>query len=57
MINSHWKFNSFTRLYTYSRAYHYNPHCRGLKQCTTELEKLTLREAKEIGRKLCGYED
>lgn len=40
-----------------SRAYHYNPHCRGLKQCTTELEKLTLREAKEIGRKLCGYEN
>ena len=40
-----------------SKVYHYTPHCRGLRKCSTELEKLTLREAKEKGRKLCGYEN
>ena len=40
-----------------SAAYHYNPHCRGLRQCSTDVEKLTVKEAVEKGRKLCGYED
>ncbi|WP_288897521.1 hypothetical protein [uncultured Capnocytophaga sp.] len=42
---------------TNSYAYHYNPHCRGLKRCTTSLEKITEKEARAKGRKLCGYED
>ena len=40
-----------------SAAYRYNPHCRGLRRCSTDLQKLTAREAKEKERKLCGYED
>lgn len=40
-----------------STAYHYSPHCGGLRQCSTDLEKLTIKEAVEKGRKLCGYED
>lgn len=40
-----------------STAYHYSPHCRGLRRCSTDLEKLTVKEAVEKGRKLCGYED
>lgn len=40
-----------------STAYHYSPHCRGLTQCSTDLEKLTVKEAVEKGRKLCDYED
>ena len=40
-----------------SYAYHYNPNCRGLRKCSTSLEKITLEEAKSKGRKLCGYED
>lgn len=40
-----------------SYVYHYSPHCRGLRRCSTDLQKLTAREAKEKERKLCGYED
>ena len=40
-----------------SYVYHYSPHCRGLRRCSTDLQKLTAREAKEKKRKLCGYED
>ena len=40
-----------------SAAYHYNPHCRGLQQNSTDVEKLTVKEAVGKGRKLCGYED
>ena len=40
-----------------SYTYHYSPNCRGLRRCSTDLEKLTVKEAVEKGRKLCGYED
>lgn len=40
-----------------SYAYHYNPHCRGLSKCSTDLEKITEKEAIERGRRLCGFED
>ena len=55
--------NNLTSKYVYickgsnSYAYHYNPNCRGLRKCSTSLEKITLEEAKSKGRKLCGYED
>lgn len=55
--------NNVTSKYVYickgsnSYAYHYNPNCRGLRKCSTSLEKITLEEAKSRGRKLCGYED
>ena len=40
-----------------SYVYHYSPHCWGLKKCSTALKKITEKEAKEKGRRLCGYED
>lgn len=40
-----------------SKKYHYIPHCRGLKSCSTQLEKVSLAEARRRGRSLCGYED
>ena len=55
--------NNVTSKYVYickgsnSYAYHYNPNWRGLRKCSTSLEKITLEEAKSRGRKLCGYED
>ncbi|ATA88060.1 hypothetical protein [Capnocytophaga gingivalis] len=52
---------SGTYVYIYKRpnsaAYHYNPHCRGLQQNSTDVEKLTVKETVEKGRKLCRYED
>lgn len=40
-----------------SKAYHYTPNCKGLQKCSKQVVKVTLEEAKEEGRKLCGYED
>ena len=39
-----------------SKAYHYTPNCK-LQKCSKQVIKVTLEEAKEKGRKLCGYED
>ena len=41
----------------YSKKYHYKEDCRGLKRCSTKIEKTTLAKAKEKGRTLCGFED
>ncbi|WP_281989926.1 hypothetical protein [Aquimarina aggregata] len=40
-----------------SKRYHYRKHCRGLKRCSTEISKISLEEAKNKNRTLCGYED
>lgn len=40
-----------------SKKYHFKEDCRGLKSCSTKIEKTTLKEAKEKGRTLCGWED
>ena len=51
--------NEVSRIYKRpnSAAYHYNPHCRGLQQSSTDVEKLTVKETVGKGRKLCRYED
>ncbi|MDR1346883.1 MAG: hypothetical protein LBJ63_00410 [Prevotellaceae bacterium] len=37
-------------------AYAYHKHeCKGLKKCSHEVKKITLKEAKEKGYKACGY--
>ncbi|WP_186990407.1 hypothetical protein [Constantimarinum furrinae] len=41
----------------YSKKYHYKKNCRGLSNCSTDIYKVTLSEAKKIGRSLCGWED
>lgn len=40
-----------------SYAYHYDNKCPGLERCTTELRKVSKEEAKNLGRKECGWED
>lgn len=40
-----------------SKRYHYDKNCRGLSNCSTSTYGVTLVEAKEIGRTLCGWED
>lgn len=40
----------------YSKRYHYDKNCRGLSNCSTDIYKVTLDEAKRIGRTMCGIE-
>lgn len=37
--------------------YHYSETCRGLNACKHEVVKKTVKEAKELGLTLCGWED
>jgi hypothetical protein len=41
----------------YSKKYHYKKSCRGLSNCKSSIKKVTLIEAKNIKRTLCGWED
>lgn len=53
--------SSSTRVYICngpkSKKYHLTENCRGLKNCSTEIEKVSVEDAKKKGRTLCGYED
>ena len=40
-----------------SEKYHYNKNCRGLSNCSTDIYKVKLTEARRMGRDLCGWED
>lgn len=40
-----------------STKYHLKDNCRGLKNCSTEVQKVSLDAAKKKGRTLCGFED
>ena len=40
-----------------SKKYHYKKDCRGLSGCSTKIYAITLSEAKNLGRGLCGWED
>lgn len=40
-----------------SKKYHLKKNCRGLSNCSTKTYEVTLKEAKKIGRTLCGWED
>jgi hypothetical protein len=39
-----------------AKRYHPDPDCRGLKNCTHEIVKVSLSEAQNQGKTLCGYE-
>lgn len=41
----------------YSKKYHLSENCSGLSNCSTKIEKVTLKEAKDKGRTLCKSED
>ncbi len=36
--------------------YHLSETCKGLSRCTHTISKVTLKEAKSSGYKLCGWE-
>ncbi|TRZ46468.1 hypothetical protein DMZ48_02285 [Robertkochia solimangrovi] len=40
-----------------SKKYHLTPKCRGLSNCSTKVYETTLKEARELKRTLCGWED
>lgn len=40
-----------------SKKYHLRQNCQGLGSCSTDIYKVTLAEAKKMGRGLCGWED
>lgn len=39
-----------------STKYHFNENCKGLKTCSTRIVKVTIDEAYDMKRTLCGYE-
>lgn len=39
-----------------SKKYHKSSNCRGLNSCSTSIYKVSLKEAKEIGRTACKIE-
>ncbi len=41
----------------YSKKYHYVSDCRGLSNCKSSIKEVSLNDAKNIGRTLCGWED
>jgi len=40
-----------------SERYHYNSKCQGLRNCSTDIFKVSKEEAMKNGRTLCGLED
>lgn len=40
-----------------AKRYHLDKDCRGLSNCKAEIKKVTLNDAKDSGKTLCGYED
>lgn len=40
-----------------AKKYHLSESCRGLRNCKAEIGKITLVQAKEQGKTLCGFED
>mgnify|MGYP003650655218 CR=1 FL=1 len=42
---------------TTSSKYHLKKNCRGLNACKKPTKEITLADARERGRTLCGWED
>ena len=40
-----------------AKRYHFDKDCQGLKNCKSEIVKVTLSEAQKQGKTICGYED
>lgn len=38
-----------------SECYHKTKDCRGLENCSTDIKEITLEQAKQLGRRPCGY--
>lgn len=42
---------------TGAKKYHYDESCRGLRSCSHETVKTSLKKAQGLGLTLCGWED
>ncbi|HEY1195285.1 hypothetical protein [Flavobacterium sp.] len=42
---------------TGAKKYHYNENCRGLRSCSHETVKTSIKKAQGLGLTLCGWED
>jgi len=40
-----------------AKKYHLKEDCRGLNACKHQVVKKTIKEAKDLGLELCGWED
>lgn len=40
-----------------AKKYHLSPTCRGLNACKPQIVKISLGDAQNRGRALCGWED
>ncbi|SMC42441.1 hypothetical protein SAMN06296427_102122 [Moheibacter sediminis] len=40
----------------YSKSYHFDSECQGLRSCSTEIFEIEIESAQKKGRTLCGYE-
>ncbi len=40
----------------YSKSYHFNSQCEGLRSCTTDIYETSIESAEKKERTLCGYE-
>lgn len=38
-----------------SECYHKTKECKGIKNCSRVIKEITLKEAKDLGRRPCGY--
>lgn len=41
----------------YSKRYHLDKNCIGLRNCSTKVSEVSIDEANRRGRTLCGFED
>lgn len=39
------------------KKYHFIKTCRGLSNCQSPIKKISLTDAKRIGKTICGWED
>lgn len=38
-----------------SERYHKTQHCKGLRRCSGDIERVTVSEARDLDRTPCGY--
>ena len=38
-----------------SKCYHKTDNCQGLRNCSKEIKQITLKDAKEMGRRPCSF--
>lgn len=39
------------------KKYHFSKTCRGLSACKASIKKMSLNDARKLGKTICGWED